>query len=185
MPAVCVGDCGFLVDAGSLALDWATLGAKTGRATATGYTGAPARNEPEFVAQASVRLLYTNNTCRTQSVEYQGFAPFIRLRMGPGNNWSRAFVVIGSTDGDPDLRGPHNGDTYVRANWTSHQPAGSYNDISVPVQTQIYTARVAPGQTLTMRHIYYWKTDYFTRHDINWVNLPWIGIRYRALPVGA
>lgn len=183
MPSVCVNDCGFLVDAGKLGLDWETLGVKYGRATASGYTGPPARDSPDYSQQASVQLVYTNSTCRTQHVEYQGFAPFIRMRLGPGNNWSRAFVLVGSTDGDPGRRSPHNSDAYVRANWTSHMPSGSYNEMSAPVETQTHSARVEPGKTLTMRHMYWWKTDFFTRHDINWVNLPWIGVRYRAWPV--
>ncbi len=62
-------------------------------------------------------------------------------------------------------------------------PASSYNEISVPVETQTYSSRVAPGQTLTMRHTYWWRTDYFARSDLNWTNLPWIGIRYTAWPV--
>lgn len=185
MPSVCIAGCGFDVDAGSLLLDWQSVGAEAAQATASGWSGSPTRNVEDWLEMASVSLQYTNTSCQPKIVEMKGFAPFLRQRMGPGNNWIRAFRLAWSLAGDPGHPTPENLDTYVRANWSAAMPEGSYREDSGPVTTGPYLATVQPGETLQMRHIFWWSTDSYTQSGYNWVHLPSIRVRYIAWPAVA
>ena len=132
---------------------------------------------------ARVDLAYRNGSCRTQVVEFWGWAPYIRMRCGPGNIWVRRFQVTAAIDQYPERYPPGDDSAAVRVNHSNSMPSGSYHDSSVPVHTAVFARYVRPGQTLRMRHIYWWRSDTFTRNSVNLVHLPYIGIRYRALPV--
>lgn len=70
----------------------------------------------------------------------------------------------------------------MRANWSSSMPSGSYHEVSQPAETMPRLARVEPGQTLQMRHLFWWRTDAYTESGYNWVNLPSIRVQYIAWP---
>lgn len=182
MPSVCVNGCGLSVDAGSLSIDWRAVGAEAAQAYATGWTGSPTRHVEEWLEMAAVSLQYTNTSCRPKIVEMRGFTPFLRMRLGPGNNWIRAFKLAWAINADPGRPTPGNLDAFVRANWSSSMPSGSYHEVSQPAETMPYLARVEPGQTLQMRHLFWWRTDAYTESGYNWVHLPSLRVQYIAWP---
>lgn len=182
MPSVCVGGCGFEVDGGSLGIDWSAVGTEAAQATSTGWTGSPTRNVEEWLEMAYVDLQYTNTSCQPKIVRMEGYAPFLRMRLGPGNNWIRAFELAWSLTGDPGHPTPGNLGSHVRANWSASMPSNSFHEVSQPVRTIPYLAGVAPGQTLQMRHMFWWRTDAYTNTGYNWVHLPSIRVQYIAWP---
>jgi hypothetical protein len=185
MPSVCVNGCGFTVDAGSLGLDWSAVGAEAAQASATGWSGSPTRNVEEWLEMASVDLQYTNTSCRPKLVQMQGFTPYLRMRLGPGNNWIRAFKLAYQINSDPGHPTPGALDAHVRANWSASMPAGTFREDSNPVHTIPFLTRVNPGDTLYMRHMFWWRTDSYTQSAFNWVNLPSIRVQYIAWPAAA
>ncbi|AFM10512.1 hypothetical protein PIS_125 [Saccharomonospora phage PIS 136] len=180
MPSVCVSGCGFHVDSGSLGIDWSAVGAEAAQASSTGWSGAPTRHVEDWLEMAYVDLQYTNTSCRPKIVEMKGFAPYLRMRLGAGNNWIRAFKLAYSLTGDPGHPTPGPLDAHVRAVWPSAMDA--YREDSNPVHTIPFLARVEPGQILQMRHMFWWRTDSYTQSGYNWVNLPSIRVQYIAWP---
>lgn len=183
MPSVCVGGCGFEVDAGSLSLDWNAIGVEAAQASATGWTGAPTRHVEDWLDMASVDLQYTNTSCRPKIVEMKGFTPYLRQRMGAGNNWIRAFTLAYAINADPGRPTPGPRDAHVRMVWPSAMT--SFHENSAPVHTIPFLTRVDPGDTVQMRHIFWWRTDAYEQSGYNWVNLPSIRVQYIAWPTAA
>lgn len=182
IPSVCVNDCGFTVDAGSLGIDWSTVGVKTGAARASGTSINPVRHSPDPTEGNRALLSYTNRSCRDQIVEFYGYVPWFRMRVGPGNIWVRRFQLLHAINAWPERHPPGQDAAALRAMWHRNNPAGSYNEITAPVLTTAPFHRVAPGDTLNIRFTYFWQSYTYTRHDVNRTHYPYLAIRYKAYP---
>lgn len=184
MPSVCVGGCGFEVDAGSLSLDWQAIGADASQTSGTGWAGKPDYPVEEWRDLVSIEHQYTNTSCRPKVAEVKGLIPKLRMIMGRGNIWNAVLKTSYSLTGDPGRPTPDGIlDPLIRSNWHSSLPQDSYHDVSYSVHAMPELVRVEPGNTLRIRHVLWWRNSAYTESSHNWVQVPIVRGQYLAWPV--